>query len=149
MLRKVSVPVRLGLLLLTQAYSLISTKFRLQDLFSINLTIYARRAQRQLHNIYSVCHLLKVDLAKLTIYTYSFLGKPDNFRSVAQRLDIPVLGELPLVQGVSMSADGGWPFVLSSPKSVQETMAGVIWKESMMQIASSAVSALDVFENIP
>ena len=73
-----------------------------------------------------------------------FLGKPDNFRSVAQRLDIPVLGELPLVQGVSVSADGGWPFVLSSPKSVQETdaMGGVTWKESMMGIASSTISAL-------
>ena len=77
-----------------------------------------------------------------------FLGKPDNFRSVAQRLNIPVLGELPLVQGVSMSADGGWPFVLSSPKSIQETdaMGGVTWKETMMRIASSAVSALHILE---
>ena len=50
-----------------------------------------------------------------------------------------------------MSADGGWPFVLSSPKSVQETdaMGGVTWKESMMQIASSAVSALNIFESNP
>jgi ATP-binding protein involved in chromosome partitioning len=87
-----------------------------------------------------------------TVPTPQYLfGKPDNFRRVAQRLDIPVLGELPLVQGVSMSADGGWPFVLSSPKSVQETDAkgGVTWKESMMQIASSAVSALNVFESNP
>ena len=82
---------------------------------------------------------------------YILLGKPDNFRSVAQRLNIPVLGELPLVQGVSMSADGGWPFVLSSPKNGQETDAigGVTWKESMMQIASSVVAALDVIENNP
>ena len=48
-----------------------------------------------------------------------------------------------------MSADGGWPFVLSNPKSDQETDArgGVAWKESMMSIASSAVSALNIFES--
>ena len=47
-----------------------------------------------------------------------------------------------------MSADGGWPFVLSSPKSVQETdaMGGVTWKESMMRIASSVFSALNILE---
>ena len=88
--------------------------------------------------------------SKLTFFNI-LLGKPDSFRSVAERLDIPVLGELPLVQGVSMSADGGWPFVLSSPKSVQETdaMGGVTWKESMVRIASSAVSALNIFESNP
>ena len=85
---------------------------------------------------------------KAYILCIFFLGKPDSFRSVAQRLDVPILGELPLVQGVSMSADGGWPFVLSSPKSVQET-GGVTWKESMMRIASSAVSALNIFESNP
>jgi len=84
-----------------------------------------------------------------TVPTPQYLfGKPDNFRSVAQRLDIPVLGELPLVQGVSISADGGWPFVLSSPKSGQQ-MDGVTWKESMMQIASSVLSALSIFESNP
>ena len=48
------------------------------------------------------------------------------------------------MQGVSKSADGGWPFVLSSVKSVQETdgVGGVAWKESMMQVANSVVSAL-------
>lgn len=85
---------------------------------------------------------------------YNFLpslGKPDNFRSVAQKLAIPVLGELPLLPGVSMSADGGWPFVLSSPKGVEEkaAMDGVRWKEGMMQIASSMVSALNIFESNP
>ena len=42
-----------------------------------------------------------------------------------------------------MSADGGWPFVLSSPKN---EMGGVTWRDSMMQIASSAVSALNIFD---
>ena len=76
--------------------------------------------------------------------TNFFLGKPDSFRRVAQRLDVPVLGELPLVQSVSTSADEGWPFVLSSPKNVQEAdgVGGVRWKEDMMRIASSVVSAL-------
>jgi len=87
-----------------------------------------------------------------TVPTPQYLfGKPDNFKSVAQRLGVPVLGELPLVQGVSTSADGGWPFVLSSSNSVQETdgKGGVAWKESMMRIASSVVSALDVFNSNP
>jgi ATP-binding protein involved in chromosome partitioning len=55
------------------------------------------------------------------------------------------------VQGVSTSADGGWPFVLSSAKSVQETngIGGVVWTESMMRIASSVVSALDIFKSSP
>lgn len=50
------------------------------------------------------------------------------------------------MQGVSKSADEGWPFVLSSLKSVQETdgVGGVAWKESMMQVASSVVSAVHV-----
>ena len=50
-----------------------------------------------------------------------------------------------------MSADGGWPFVLSSPKGVEEkaAMDGVRWKEGMMQIASSMVSALNIFESNP
>ena len=93
---------------------------------------------------------LKVYLSK-AYYNLLFIGKPDNFRSVAQRLDIPVLGELPLVQGVSISADGGWPFVLSNPKSGQEkdAMGGVTWKERMMQVASSVVSALHIFESNP
>jgi hypothetical protein len=46
-----------------------------------------------------------------------------------------------------MSADGGWPFVLSSPKSENQETGGVTWKESMMQIASSTVSALNIFES--
>ena len=48
------------------------------------------------------------------------------------------------MQSVSTSADEGWPFVLSSPKNVQEAdgVGGVRWKEDMMRIASSVVSAL-------
>lgn len=48
------------------------------------------------------------------------------------------------MQGVSKSGDGGWPFVLCSTKSVQETdgMGGVAWKENMMRIADSVVLAL-------
>lgn len=77
-------------------------------------------------------------------YIYVFLGEPDNFRRIAEQLDVPVLGELPLVQGVSSSADGGRPFVLSSQGSVLETdgVGGVVWKESMKQIANSVFSKL-------
>ena len=49
------------------------------------------------------------------------------------------------MQGVSTSADGGWPYVLSNRET--DGMGGVAWKESMMGIASSVVSALDAFDN--
>lgn len=91
----------------------------------------------------SIWYVISESLFVKAYIFYILLGKPDRFRSVAQRLDVPVLGELPLVQGVSMSADGGWPFVLSSPKN---EMGGVTWRDSMMQIASSAVSALNIFD---
>ena len=54
MLRKVSVPVKLYRFS-PQARSLKSTKSRLQDLFSIKLTIYVQRAQCRPHNISLVC----------------------------------------------------------------------------------------------
>ncbi|KAF8154818.1 P-loop containing nucleoside triphosphate hydrolase protein [Crassisporium funariophilum] len=71
-------------------------------------------------------------------------GPPDGFRQVAQRLAVPILGELPLVQGVSSSADAGRPYVLGSQKTVEETdgAGGLAWKESMGRVADLVVSSL-------
>ncbi|KAF8173048.1 P-loop containing nucleoside triphosphate hydrolase protein [Pholiota molesta] len=68
-------------------------------------------------------------------------GKPDGFRNVANRLGLPILGELPLAEGVSTSADGGYPFVL---KSVQEAddMGGFRWKATMDQVAERTAADL-------
>jgi len=67
-------------------------------------------------------------------------GTPDSFERLAERLRVPVLGELPLVQGVSTSSDGGWPLVLGVQE--KDGIGAVRWKESMMRIADSVVLAL-------
>jgi len=71
-------------------------------------------------------------------------GKPDNFRNVAKRLEVPILGELPLVEGVSTSGDGGYPFVLSSSGVVKEVhgTGGVTWRDNMFYVAERVASAL-------
>lgn len=52
-----------------------------------------------------------------------------------------MLGELPLVEGVSTSADGGYPFVL---KTVSEKVdvGGFAWKNTMNQVAEQTVGVL-------
>ena len=71
-------------------------------------------------------------------------GKPDNFRNVAKRLEVPILGELPLVEGVSTSGDGGYPFVLGSVGAVKEAhgTAGAAWRDNMLQVAKRVASTL-------
>ncbi|PPQ90159.1 hypothetical protein CVT25_012470 [Psilocybe cyanescens] len=71
-------------------------------------------------------------------------GKPDNFHDVARKLDTPVLGELPLVEGVSTSADGGYPYVLTNIKMVESTDGdgGLTWRSNMAQVAERVTSAL-------
>ncbi len=56
-------------------------------------------------------------------------------------LDIPILGELPLVEGVSTSADGGYPFVLKTV-SEKEDVGGFSWKNTMNQVAERTVAEL-------
>lgn len=68
-------------------------------------------------------------------------GKPDAFRSVAQRLGVPVLGELPLVQGVSASADEGWPYVLAA-KGDHDGPGGADWRAAMKRIAEQLALGL-------
>ncbi|KAF8972158.1 P-loop containing nucleoside triphosphate hydrolase protein [Flammula alnicola] len=71
-------------------------------------------------------------------------GKPDAFHKVADRLGVPVLGDLPLVEGVSTSTDGGYPFVLNSAASIEAANdeGGATWKASMVQIADRVASEL-------
>lgn len=70
---------------------------------------------------------------------HDFAGKPDSFKAVAERLQTPILGELPLVQGVSTSADGGYPYVLAGKA---QTSGENKWKESMVGVAGQVASAI-------
>ncbi|KAJ3506389.1 hypothetical protein NLJ89_g6896 [Agrocybe chaxingu] len=73
-------------------------------------------------------------------------GKPDNFHKVTERLQVPVLGELPLVEGVSASADGGFPYVLNNIASVEKTdgSGGLAWRTNMAQVATHVASSLSL-----
>lgn len=70
-------------------------------------------------------------------------GKPDNFRNVASWLAVPVLGELPLVEGVSASSDAGRSYVLT-PSATNEIDGdgGLRWKSGMAEIAEKVDMAL-------
>ncbi|KAH9476011.1 Iron-sulfur protein NUBPL [Psilocybe cubensis] len=71
-------------------------------------------------------------------------GETKNFYDVASKLHTPVLGELPLVEGVSRSSDQGYPYVLRDSKSVDldDGNGDVVWRSNMAQIAASVNSAL-------
>jgi len=70
-------------------------------------------------------------------------GKADSFNKVADRLKVPVLGELPLVEGVSMSADRGFPYVLStSTVETSDGRGGITWRDNMAQVAERVASSL-------
>jgi hypothetical protein len=71
-------------------------------------------------------------------------GKPDNFRRVASKLGILILGELPLVEGVSSTSDEGTPYVLGDLAGIEKTNGegGLIWREGMTAIAKSVDLAL-------
>ncbi|KAF6752895.1 P-loop containing nucleoside triphosphate hydrolase protein [Ephemerocybe angulata] len=67
-------------------------------------------------------------------------GKPDSFRAAAERLQTPILGELPLVQGVSTSSDGGYPYVLAGNDS--NGKSGKQWKDAMAGVAEQVLSTV-------
>lgn len=71
-------------------------------------------------------------------------GKPDTFRSVASRLALPILGELPLVEGVSAASDAGKSYVLSSLSATEaiDGDGGLRWKSGMAEIAEKVDMAL-------
>lgn len=60
-------------------------------------------------------------------------GPPDSFRSTASHLGASILGELPLVAGVSSSSDRGVPYMLEAAgdeewKSTMKRIADEVWK---------------------
>ncbi|KDR73139.1 hypothetical protein GALMADRAFT_72776 [Galerina marginata CBS 339.88] len=71
-------------------------------------------------------------------------GKPDSFHKIAQRLDVPVLGELPLIEGVSASSDGGYPYVLKQLSTVEadDGDGGVVWRSNMSKVAEHVAASL-------
>ena len=72
------------------------------------------------------------------------LSKPDNFRNVPKLLDVPVLGELPLVEGVSTSGDSEYLFVLGSIGAMKQAhgTAGAAWRDNMLQVAKRVALTL-------
>jgi len=79
-------------------------------------------------------------------------GDPTNFYKVAERLKIPVLGQLPLVEGVSSSGDAGAPFMLRGNTNKNDrddapNPAAEEWKADMQRIADSVVETLQLSES--
>ncbi|KAF9527238.1 P-loop containing nucleoside triphosphate hydrolase protein [Crepidotus variabilis] len=67
-------------------------------------------------------------------------GKPDNFHTVAGKLQVPILGELPLAEGVNASGDGGCPYYLSTVEA--DMQGGIVWKEELKKIAKAVDESL-------
>ncbi|KAF7324849.1 P-loop containing nucleoside triphosphate hydrolase protein [Mycena kentingensis (nom. inval.)] len=63
---------------------------------------------------------------------HRLFGPTESFHEVASRLEIPVLGELPLVPGVSIGGDGGVPFALTDNAM---TSGGQLWNDEMNKVA--------------
>jgi len=71
-------------------------------------------------------------------------GSPDLFRGTARDLRVDILGELPLVQGVSSSGDQGVPYALvgGEKKVAEDGAGGVEWSTSMEQVAEKVWKSL-------
>ncbi|KAH9921941.1 P-loop containing nucleoside triphosphate hydrolase protein [Epithele typhae] len=74
---------------------------------------------------------------------HELFGSPAAFRATAARFGADVLGELPLVQGVSQVGDRGVPYMLSSEADGGGSPGGKQWKETMSQVASKVWDYLD------
>ncbi|EAU86037.2 mrp protein [Coprinopsis cinerea okayama7 len=74
-------------------------------------------------------------------------GTPDRFRTVASNLSIPILGELPLVEGVSGGGDQGWPVVLKSGGGAKEAgeKGEQAWTRTMMGVAEKVAKEIGVW----
>ena len=66
---------------------------------------------------------------------HELFGSPASFRATAARFGVDVLGELPLVPGVSKGGDRGVPYVLYNAQEAGEA-GGKEWKETMAGVAS-------------
>src|SRR3984957_16628695 len=69
--------------------------------------------------------------------SHQLFGSPDAFRSTASRLGVEVLGELPLVTGVSEGGDRGIPYALHD-----EGPGGRQWKVTMSDVAAKVWNAM-------
>jgi len=71
-------------------------------------------------------------------------GSPTAFFSIATPLDVLVLGELPLVKGVSVGGDNGMPYVLTSSKEQgeEDNADGVVWRDVVQELAGTEWQAL-------
>ena len=70
---------------------------------------------------------------------HELFGSPTSFRATAQRYGVDILGELPLVPGVSRGGDHGVPYALYSPDNNNGVIdsGGKEWKDTMANLAST------------
>ena len=75
---------------------------------------------------------------------HHLFGSPNAFRDTATHLGLSILGELPLVQGVSSGGDQGVPYALVMDKKtkMEDGVGGVEWKRSMESVASKVWTSL-------
>lgn len=75
---------------------------------------------------------------------HHLFGSPGQFRGTAARLGVDVLGELPLVPGVSSGGDQGVPYALvgDTEKQAQDGVGGADWKATMESVAGKVWSSL-------
>ncbi|RPD63149.1 P-loop containing nucleoside triphosphate hydrolase protein [Lentinus tigrinus ALCF2SS1-6] len=66
---------------------------------------------------------------------HELFGSPASFRATAARFGVDVLGELPLVPGVSQGGDRGVPYALYNAQEAGEA-GGKQWKDTMAGVAS-------------
>ncbi|KAM5538226.1 hypothetical protein V8D89_008113 [Ganoderma adspersum] len=70
---------------------------------------------------------------------HELFGSPASFRATAQHYGVDILGELPLVPGVSRGGDHGVPYALYSPDNNHGVIdpGGKEWKDTMADVASA------------
>ena len=66
---------------------------------------------------------------------HELFGSPASFRATAAQFGVDVLGELPLVPGVSQGGDRGIPYALQSSSSASPDAGGEQWRETMAGVA--------------
>ncbi|KAH7905722.1 P-loop containing nucleoside triphosphate hydrolase protein [Hygrophoropsis aurantiaca] len=80
---------------------------------------------------------------------HQLFGSPDAFRTTAHKLGVDVLGELPLVKGVSTGGDNGIPYALScnDQQKEEDGAGGAVWRNVMADAATKVYSKL--FKDMP
>ncbi|KAH7890375.1 P-loop containing nucleoside triphosphate hydrolase protein [Phlebopus sp. FC_14] len=75
---------------------------------------------------------------------HQLFGSPDAFRKIASTLRVDILGELPVVKGVSVGSDKGIPYALTSSTEQTETdgAGGALWRNVMKDAAARVWSSL-------